>query len=107
MPPAPSSQRAAENQVAFSELDGTNVRIGIIKTRWNPEPVGSLLTGCKEALKACKVKDESVFVTEVPGAYEVRKLVRLPSLSLSRSSNSPPSCPTPPSSSPSPAPSRR
>ena len=70
--PPPPAQRAAENQVAFSDLDGSSVRIGIIKTRWNPEPVGSLLGGCKEALKACKVKDENVFVTEVPGAYEVR-----------------------------------
>ena len=30
-------KQAAESEVSFDELDGSNVRIGIIKTRWNAE----------------------------------------------------------------------
>ena len=80
LPPSPP-QNAAENQVAFPDLDGSNVRVGIIKTRWNTPPVESLLKGCKEALTACKVPDANVFVTEVPGAFELPYAARLLALS--------------------------
>jgi len=62
-------------------MDGSKVRVGIIRTRWNPEPVGSLLDGCKSSLAVLGVKDENVFVTEVPGAYELPYASRLLAMS--------------------------
>ena len=35
----------------FGNLDGTDVRVGIIKTRWNPDIIEPLTTGVKSALK--------------------------------------------------------
>jgi hypothetical protein len=52
-------------------LDGKDVRIGIIRTRWNSEHVGNLVTGCRKALKECNVKEENIFETEVPGSFEL------------------------------------
>jgi 6,7-dimethyl-8-ribityllumazine synthase len=58
--------------VTFAQnLDGTNMRIGIVKTRWNDEHVDNLVTGIKEALTECKVQDDNIFETSVPGAFEL------------------------------------
>eukprot|EP00339_Tiarina_fusa_P016103 CAMPEP_0117016104 /NCGR_PEP_ID=MMETSP0472-20121206/12735_1 /TAXON_ID=693140 ORGANISM="Tiarina fusus, Strain LIS" /NCGR_SAMPLE_ID=MMETSP0472 /ASSEMBLY_ACC=CAM_ASM_000603 /LENGTH=221 /DNA_ID=CAMNT_0004720041 /DNA_START=27 /DNA_END=692 /DNA_ORIENTATION=- len=84
-PTAVSSSRmalkAAESEVSFGELDGSDVRVGIIKTRWNEEHVGNLVEGCKKALKECGVKDENVFETSVPGSYELPLAARFLALS--------------------------
>jgi 6,7-dimethyl-8-ribityllumazine synthase len=73
--------QAAESEVSFSELDGSEVRVGIIKTRWNEEHVGNLVEGCKKALKECKVKEENIFETSVPGSYELPLAARFLALS--------------------------
>jgi len=61
----------AESEVEFGALDGSTVRIGIIKTRWNKVHVNNLADGAKKALKECGVQDANIFETEVPGAYEL------------------------------------
>eukprot|EP00567_Pseudictyota_dubia_P007358 CAMPEP_0197438636 /NCGR_PEP_ID=MMETSP1175-20131217/5564_1 /TAXON_ID=1003142 /ORGANISM="Triceratium dubium, Strain CCMP147" /LENGTH=223 /DNA_ID=CAMNT_0042968397 /DNA_START=58 /DNA_END=729 /DNA_ORIENTATION=- len=71
----------AESEVSFGELDGTDVRVGIIKTRWNDEHVSNLVEGAKKALKECNVKDENVFETEIPGSYELPLAAKLLALS--------------------------
>ena len=39
---------AAESEVAFSDdLDGSSVRIGVLRTRWNDEHVSNLVDGVK------------------------------------------------------------
>jgi hypothetical protein len=39
---------AAESEVSFSEdLDGSSVRIGVLRTRWNDEHVSNLVEGIK------------------------------------------------------------
>lgn len=38
---------AAESEVSFSELDGSTLRIGVLRTRWNDEFVSSLVDGIK------------------------------------------------------------
>lgn len=38
---------AAESEVSFSELDGSGVRIGVLRTRWNDEHVSNLVDGIK------------------------------------------------------------
>mmetsp|Transcript_17199 Transcript_17199/g.26068 ORF Transcript_17199/g.26068 Transcript_17199/m.26068 type:complete len:226 (-) Transcript_17199:237-914(-) len=66
-----SAIKAAESEVTFGELDGEDVRVGIIRTRWNEEDVSNLVDGARKALKECKVKEENIFETEVPGSFEL------------------------------------
>ena len=74
--------QAAESEVSFDEnLDGSDIRIGIIRTRWNDEHVSNLVTGCKKALADCNVKDENIFETEVPGSFELPLAARFLALS--------------------------
>jgi len=70
----------ADSEVSFANnLDGTGLRVGIIKTRWNKLHVDNLVFGAKEALKECNVTD--IFETEVPGSYELPLAARLLALS--------------------------
>lgn len=57
------------------------MRVGIIQTRWNPLPVASLISSCRSSLSALNVSDSNVFVTTVPGAYELPYAARLLALS--------------------------
>ena len=41
---------AAESEVSFSDLDGSTVRVGILRTRWNDEHVSNLVDGIKVRL---------------------------------------------------------
>lgn len=63
--------QAAESEVSFADLDGSDVRIGIIRTRWNDEHVSNLVDGAKKALAECKVEEDNIFETEVPGSFEL------------------------------------
>jgi 6,7-dimethyl-8-ribityllumazine synthase len=39
---------AAESEVSFSDdLDGSSLRIGVLRTRWNDEHVSNLVEGIK------------------------------------------------------------
>lgn len=58
-----------------------DVRIGIISTRWNKEDVKRLVDGSRKALKECKVKDENIFETEVPGSFELPMAAKFLALS--------------------------
>ena len=64
------------------DLDGSGCRVGIVKTRWNPEVVGSLYEGVRTALKDCGVKDENVYDATVPGSFELPLATRF--LAMSR-----------------------
>jgi len=72
---------AADSEVSFSELDGSNVRVGIIKTRWNDEHVNNLVSGIKKSLEECKVEEDNIFETEVPGSFELPLAARYLALS--------------------------
>jgi len=61
----------AEPEISFAELDGSNVRVGIIATRWNDDVITKLKNGAMEALKECGVQEKNVFETQVPGAFEL------------------------------------
>ena len=40
--------QAAESEVSFSDdLDGSSIRIGVLRTRWNDEHVSNLVDGIK------------------------------------------------------------
>jgi len=72
---------AADSEVSFSDLNGEDVRIGIIRTRWNDVHVTNLVDGAKRALKECNVEDENIFETEVPGSFELPYAAKLLALS--------------------------
>jgi len=57
--------------VKFSLQNGKTLKIGIIYSRWNIFFVESLLTNCLKALKECKVEKDNIFITQVPGSYEL------------------------------------
>ena len=39
---------AAESEVSFSDdLDGSTIRVGVLRTRWNDEHVSNLVDGIK------------------------------------------------------------
>ena len=40
-------RKAAESEVSFGELDGSELRIGVLRTRWNDEHVSNLVEGIK------------------------------------------------------------
>ena len=42
---------AAESEVSFSDdLDGSTIRVGVLRTRWNDEHVSNLVDGIKVSL---------------------------------------------------------
>ena len=75
------TKQAAESEVAFSDLDGTDIRVGIIRTRWNDEHVTNLVDGAKKALKECKVDEDNIFETSVPGSFELPLAAKLLAMS--------------------------
>jgi len=64
-----------------SALNGSDVRVGIIMTRWNPEIIQGLFKGVNESLTACGVRPEHVFATYVPGAFELPITAKLLAMS--------------------------
>ncbi|MDR2876138.1 MAG: 6,7-dimethyl-8-ribityllumazine synthase [Methylobacillus sp.] len=51
-------------------LDGKNMRIGIVLSRFNKEVGDGLLTACVAELRKLGVADENVTLATVPGALE-------------------------------------
>jgi 6,7-dimethyl-8-ribityllumazine synthase len=67
--------------VSFPALDGSDVRVGIIRARWHEDLTGSLVDGVKESLTQCGVKPDNIIVSEVPGAFELPLAARFLALS--------------------------
>ena len=60
----------AEKDVGtFADLDGSDLRVVLIRTRWNPEIIDRLAAGVARALRGCGVAGHEV--VEVPGAFEI------------------------------------
>ena len=57
--------------VVKGSLDGHDLRIGIVVSRWNGEITQALLLGARRALAMCAVPDDRITVVEVPGAFEI------------------------------------
>lgn len=60
-----------EGASAPAELDGTGLRIGIVRARWNPEIVDRLLGGARRGLRALGVADGDITEEAVPGSFEL------------------------------------
>lgn len=53
------------------KFDGSSLKVGIVKTRWNSDVVHLLFDRCKRALLDSSVREENIVEVEVPGAYEL------------------------------------
>lgn len=51
--------------------DGSDLRVGVIVSRFNEAVTGGLLNGALEALAEVGVPDEGITVVSVPGAFEL------------------------------------
>lgn len=65
--------------ISFADmtLDGSDVRVGIIKAAWNYDIIDGLYKGVNESLTECGVKPGNVFTTTVPGAFELPVTAKL------------------------------
>lgn len=52
-------------------LDGTDLRIGIVMSRFNIDVGEGLLSACKAELKKNGVQDSNILLVTVPGALEI------------------------------------
>jgi 6,7-dimethyl-8-ribityllumazine synthase len=79
---APAARMAKGSEaIAFPELDGADLRVGIIRARWHEKTGDNLVSGIRAALSECSVPEENVFITEVPGAFELPLASRFLALS--------------------------
>ena len=68
---APEMSSAKEG-IKFGDLvNGSDVRVGIIMTRWNADVIDGLYKGVNQSLAELGVKPSNVFTTYVPGAFEL------------------------------------
>ncbi len=58
-------------KISFSQMDGSNLRIGIVVARWNSAITKKLLDGCIQALEHSQVKKDNITIVEVPGSFEL------------------------------------
>lgn len=50
-------------------IDGSGLRVALVRTRWNPQIIDRLAAGATSALAALGVDDTAI--VEVPGAFEI------------------------------------
>lgn len=72
---------AGNEAVDFPEMDGSEIRVGIIKARWHEDIIDELVVGVKTSLKECGVADDNIIVSEVPGSFELPLAARYMALS--------------------------
>jgi len=52
-------------------IDGSKMRVAIVRTRWNAVVIDALVAGARAELVRCGVAPENVVEIAVPGAYEL------------------------------------
>ena len=60
-----------DSSATRSNMDGSNLHIGIVQARFNPEITNALTLACLAELKALKVSETHIHHVTVPGALEV------------------------------------
>ncbi len=61
----------------LESLNGTDVRVGIIRAAWNKDIIDGLYEGVNASLSEAGVKPQNVFTTSVPGAFELPVTAKL------------------------------
>ena len=67
--------------VDFPELEGSSVRVGIVKARWHEKIGDALIADAKKAMIKCGVEEENIIESEVPGSFELPLAARFLALS--------------------------
>lgn len=62
-------------------INGSDVRVGVIMARWNEDIITGLYKGVNESLTKCGVKGSNVFTTFVPGSFELPVTAKLLAMS--------------------------
>lgn len=57
--------------IAFKDLDGSSLRVGLVVGRWNEEFTSSLRDSAMQGLKDSGVTEDNILVQDVPGSFEV------------------------------------
>ncbi len=57
-------------------LDGTGLRVGVVRTRWNAGVVDRLAEGVERGLKALGVVADDIVEVSVPGSFEIPSAAR-------------------------------
>jgi 6,7-dimethyl-8-ribityllumazine synthase len=52
-------------------IDGTGLRVGVVRARWNPGVVERLAEGVERGLKALGVVADDIMELSVPGSFEI------------------------------------
>ena len=68
---APEISSAKEGIKFEKDVNGSDVRVGIIMARWNADVIDGLYKGVNQSLAELGVKPSNVFTTYVPGAFEL------------------------------------
>ena len=58
-------------KISSKNLNGSKLKIAIVRAKFNEKITDNLLTGCLKALEKHKVKKSNIKVHEVPGAFEL------------------------------------
>jgi 6,7-dimethyl-8-ribityllumazine synthase len=53
------------------DLDGTGLRVGVVRARWNAGIVERLAEGVERGLKALGVVADDIVEVSVPGSFEI------------------------------------
>jgi 6,7-dimethyl-8-ribityllumazine synthase len=61
----------------LESLNGSDVRVGIIRAAWNKDIIDGLYDGVNASLTEAGVKPSNVFTTNVPGAFELPVTAKL------------------------------
>jgi len=60
-----------DRAVAPADLDGTGLRIGLVRSRWNAEIVERLCAGVERGLLHLGIPFDDIVVETVPGSFEI------------------------------------
>ena len=62
-------------------MDGSKLKIAIVRARWNDDIISGLYSGVKQSLAAAQVSENNIHTTYVPGAFEVPVMAKYLALS--------------------------
>jgi 6,7-dimethyl-8-ribityllumazine synthase len=62
-------------RIIESGIIGNEARIAIVLSKYNTQIVDRLVDGCLSTLRAAGIKDESITLVKVPGAFEIPVVV--------------------------------
>ncbi len=65
----PTYQEFSLEEYPIKDLE--KVKIGIVRTEWNPDIIESLVSSCQDSLLSIGIDPENIEIYTVPGSYEL------------------------------------